>query len=542
LHRAAGAACRSAGRLADRIIETGARFCYAMTQARGAPMTAMAARLALGVVLLVAALPGGALAADTAHGRMPALPARVETRHTITLAGHPFDYRAIAETIGLVNPKGEAAASVFVVSYLAGSATTPDNRRPVAFFFNGGPGAASVFLDLGAAGPRILETPPDGTAPLPPFRLIDNPSTWLTFTDLVFVDPVGTGFSRGEGKGDNPDKPFWNVRSDLEALGAVVRRWLDRHNRWGSPIFLVGESYGGLRAAALAQTLAKDVGVAASGLVLVSPALDTALLHPDITDTLAPAFLLPSEAASAAVFAGKSPTEAAASAEQFALSDYLGGLVRLSGIPAVNDPFIGRVAALTGLPDRIVARERGRISAADFTRELRRPEHEILSSYDATVARPTGANPWSDRAGDAILRPAIAALNTAFENYSINELGYRTEAPYRVLHDRVAEQWNWDAARHGEDGLGLALTALQQTLRSRPQTKVLIANGRYDLVTPYLASRWLVDQLGLPAAVRGDIRLRIYPGGHMMYMRPASRAALTADAAALFAAAVPRGQ
>ncbi len=502
-------------------------------------MTVMATRLALGLLLLVAALPGAATAAGKPQSGGLALPARVETQHSIVLAGHPLKYRAVAETIGLVNQKGEPAASIFVVSYLAGSAKTPDSRRPVAFFFNGGPGAASVFLELGAAGPRVLDTPPDGAVPSPPFRLIDNPSTWLAFTDLVFVDPVGTGFSRAEGKGENPGKPFWNVRGDLDSLGAVVRRWLDLHNRWGAPVFLVGESYGGLRAAGLARELADKVGVAANGLVLVSPALDVALLHPDISNMLAPAFLLPSEAASAAVFAGKSPTAAAATAERFAMNDYVLGLAQMTGIPAAGDPFIARIAALTGLPPWVIARERGRISAATFTHELRRQQHELLSRYDATVGRPTGANPWDDQAGDPILRPAIAAFNTAFENYSINELGYRTEAPYQVLHDQVAGQWNWDAARHGEDGLGLALTSLQQTLRARPQTKVLIANGRYDLVTPYPASRWLVDQLGLPSAVRADIRLSVYPGGHMMYMRPQSRAALAADAAALFAAALP---
>jgi carboxypeptidase C (cathepsin A) len=497
-------------------------------------------RLAGGALLLLALGGAAAAAADKTHGDGIELPARVETRHTIALAGHPFDYRALAETIGLVNRKGEPSASIFVVSYLAGSADTARSRRPVVFVFNGGPGAASVFLHLGALGPRILDTPPDGAVPSPPFRLIDNPATWLAFTDLVFVDPVGTGFSRAEGKGDNPDKPFWNVRADVDSLGAVVRRWLDLHNRWESPVFLVGESYGGLRAAALAQTLASDVGVAVSGVVLVSPALDIALLHPDISNTLAPAFLLPSEAASAAVFAGKSPTDAAAAAGQFALSDYLVGLTRMAGIPAESDPFIARVAALTGLPPRVVVRGRGRVPAETFTRELRRAQHEILSSYDATVGRPAGANPSSDRAGDPILRPAVAAFNAAFEAYSINELGYRTEAPYRVLAGDVARQWNWDAARHGESGLGLALTSLQQTLLSRPQTKVLIVNGRYDLVTPYLASRWLVDQLALPPAGRADIRLRVYDGGHMMYMRPPSRAALAADAAALFAAAAPK--
>jgi len=498
-------------------------------------------RAGAAAILLLSALAAAVAMAGTPHGGMPALPGKVETHHTIMLSGHPFDYRAVAETIDLVNQKGEPSASIFVVSYLAGSASMPGgSRRPVAFVFNGGPGAASVFLQLGALGPRILDTPASGAVPSPPFKLIDNPSTWLPFTDLVFVDPVGTGFSRAEGKGENPEKPFWNVQGDLQSLGAVVRRWLDLHNRWRSPVFLVGESYGGLRAAALAQTLAADVGVAASGLVLISPALEVAVLHPDISNELAAAFLLPSEAASAAVFAGKSPTAAAAAGEQFALSDYLVGLAHLSGIPAANDPFIARVAALTGLPTSIVQRERARISADTFVHELRRQQHEMLSSYDATVGRPTIANPWADHAGDPILGPAVAAFNTAFEAYSINDLGYRTEAPYQVLDDRVAQQWDWDAARHGEDGLGLALSSLQQTLVSRPQTKLLVVNGRYDLVTPYLGSRWLIGQLGLPAGLADDdIRLRVYEGGHMMYMRPNSRAALAADAAALFSAAAP---
>ena len=212
----------------------------------------------------------------------------------------------MAETIGLTDRKGEAVASVYTVSYLVEApAGTP---RPVAFVFNGGPGAASVFLHLGALGPRILETPASGAVPSPPVRLIDNPSTWLRFTDLVFIDPVGTGFSHGKGKEENPDKPFWNVHTDLDSLDAVVRRWLTRHERWSAPVFLVGESYGGLRAAALAKSLERDVGVGVSGLVLISPALDIAVLHPDISDALAPAFALPSYAATAAVLSGqKSP-------------------------------------------------------------------------------------------------------------------------------------------------------------------------------------------------------------------------------------------
>jgi carboxypeptidase C (cathepsin A) len=154
------------------------------------------------------------------------------------------------------------------------------------------------------------------------------------------------------------------------------------------------------------------------------------------------------------------------------------------------------------------------------------------------VARPSAANPWDDDAGDAVLDPAVAAVTAAFESYAIGELGYRTEQPYRVLSREVSRQWNWDGAREGR--LGLALRSLQETLLARPETKVLVASGRYDVVTPYFTSQWLVDQLAVPASVRADIRVRVYDGGHMMYMRPPARAALAADAAALFAAAAPR--
>lgn len=490
---------------------------------------------ALLVLSWLAAVP--AEAQDKPPGSPSELPARVETRHTIaaagTAAGRPLDYRAVAETIGLTNRKGEPSASVFTVSYLADAPA--GQKRPVAFVFNGGPGAAAVFLHLGALGPRILDSPASGAAPGPPVRLADNPSTWLAFTDLVFVDPVGTGFSRGKGKEDNPDKPFWDVRSDINSLGAVVRRWLTRYDRWSAPVFLVGESYGGLRAAALARSLVRDVGVAVSGLVLVSPALDIAILHPDISNALAHAFQLPSYAATAAAFAGRSPIDSGRAAERFALTDYLVGLAGLAGIPAADDPFIARTAALIGLPDEIVRRERGRVSGRTFARELRRGTGEVLSVYDATVARPTGADPAADHAGDAVLDPAVAAFTAAFESYAIGELGYRTEQPYRVLARDVSQQWNWDGARGGEGGLGLALSSLQETLLARPETRLLVASGRYDLVTPYFSARWLIDQLAVPAAIRARIFRQVYEGGHMMYMRPPSRAALSADAATIFA-------
>src|SRR5438105_10138872 len=252
------------------------------------------------------------------------LPARVATHHTMGLNEHRLDYEAVAEALPVTDGKGNANASIFTVSYLTDGEN--GSNRPVSFVFNGGPGAASVFLHLGALGPQILETPENGAAPTPPVRLVDNAATWLDFTDLVFVDPVGTGFSRGKGKEDNPDKPFWDVRADIASLGSVVRLWLTRHQRWTSPVYLVGESYGGFRAAAMAQTLPHDVDVIVKGLVLVSPALDLSALHQTERDLLAAAFILPSYAATAAAYDAASAVVSAAESESFALSDFLVGL------------------------------------------------------------------------------------------------------------------------------------------------------------------------------------------------------------------------
>lgn len=491
------------------------------------------------VVLLVAWAPLAVRAADKLAPSGPPLPAKVETQHTITLDGRQLDYRAIAETFALTNSKGATTASIYTVAYLADvPAGTP---RPVAFVFNGGPGAASVYLHLGAIGPRILQTPGDGALPSPPYHLIDNQSSWLAFTDLVFVDPVGTGFSRAVASGDgakdgNPEKPFWNVRGDLGSLASVVRLWLTRHDRWPSPVYVVGESYGGYRAAALSQTLMSQVGVTVNGVVMISPALDYSLLRGGVANVLADAFELPSYAATAAALSGKpAPPDDLAKVERFALGGYLTGIVGVTGVPPVGDPFIDRVAKTIGLDDDTVRRQRGRVSSEVFVHTLRRSQNQLLSLYDGTVTRATRGNAWEDNGGDPVLVPATAAFTAAFNAYASDVLGYRTELPYKVLPHDVSQNWNWEGAGGGDGGLGLALSSLERTLLAHPETKVLVVNGRTDLVTPYLASRWLIDQLSIPASARADIRLLVLPGGHMMYLRHDSRAALAKAAAALFA-------
>lgn len=481
-------------------------------------------------LLAIVAAPD-AQADDKPNGE---LPARVATHHTMGLNGRQLDYEAVAETLPVTDPKGNTTASIFTVSYVT-DGENGGGSRPVSFVFNGGPGAASVFLHLGALGPQILETPENGAAPTPPVRVVDNPSTWLGFSDLVFVDPVGTGFSRGKGKEDNPDKPFWDVHSDIASLGSVVRLWLTRHQRWTSPVWLVGESYGGFRAAAMAQTLPHDVNVIVKGLVLVSPALDLSALHQTERDLLASAFALPSYAATAA-YGLASGSAGVAEAERFALSDYLVGLAELKGQPAPGDPFIARIAQIAGVPAEIVRRYRGRIPRHIFAREIRRNQSEVVSLYDSTIVRPAGPE-GSERgggAGDPVLQTAVAVYGTAFNAYLVEALGVHTDQPYRVLPHDVSQQWNWQGERDG-----LAMSSLEAALLEHPATKVLIASGRYDLVTPYLSSRWLVDQLEIPEATRSAIQLRVYNGGHMLYMRPASRAQLARDAAELYGAGEP---
>jgi carboxypeptidase C (cathepsin A) len=479
-----------------------------------------------GVAILILLLTLAAGAGAEAPQRTPSAPAA--TRHAVMVADRRLDYEAVAETLPLIDAAGNQTALIFTVSYLADHAAGAP--RPVSFVFNGGPGAASVFLELGALGPRALLTPANGAAPAPPFRLVDNEATWLGFTDLVFVDPVGTGFSRGTGKEQDPDRSFYDVRADLASLAATIRLWLNRHQRWRSPIYLVGESYGGFRAAALAQMLPGEDAATVSGLVLISPALDLSALDPGPHDLLASAFFLPSYARVAAVW--RSPGGDIAAIERFALGGYLTGLAALKGRPPAADPFIAKIAAITGLPAAIVSRYRGRIPRDVFVREIRRPESEVLSVYDGTIARPTGG---AGNDGDALLRPAAAAFGAAFNAYVSEELAYHTDLPYRVLAREVSRQWNWRDARP-PGGPGLALESLETALIDHPGTRVLIANGRYDLVTPYLGSRWLVDQLELPEAIHDAIRLRVYDGGHMLYLHPEARRALALDAEQTYAA------
>lgn len=447
--------------------------------------------------------------------------------HSITVGGKLLTYRAEAATLPLRDAKGDVTAHVF---YVADTLAPADPARPITFVFNGGPGAASAYLQLGAMGPRAMATGEAGEILAAPQRLIDNPDTWLDLTDMVFVDPVGTGYSRTIDPGRQNE--FWGVKADAEAMTAFIRSYLDTHDRRSSPLFLVGESYGGFRAALLARKLPADAGLPVAGVVLVSPALELSLVfNPDPYNPLVWALGLPSLAAVRIEAEGVHDRASIAAGlkevESYALGDYLLSLV--DDVTAGAALAGARVAALTGLPLEVVMRQNGRVTVGTFLREFARPSGKVLSRYDGAVAVPDPGNP---RAGDPVLGSATTALASAFVAYAEGELGVRTDIRYQLLNGQVAGRWDYGTTP-SRQGFAGVIDDLQEARKANPALQTMIAHGYTDLVTPYFATTYLVRRLP-PIAGAGAIDVQGYAGGHMMYLRPQSRRELKADAARLY--------
>lgn len=492
-----------------------------------------------GCAMLVQPLPSWAAdprspqaqAPERGTGILSLLPPTATSAHTITLAGKPVRYQATAGTLPLRDGSGTTTAAMFYTAYTADPAS---HERPVTFVFNGGPGAASAYLNLGGLGPRILSLAGDGTIPSPPARLADNPDSWLSFTDLVFVDPVGTGYSRAADPKD--EEHFWGVKQDESAMAAFIRLYLERAGRMSSPVFLAGESYGGFRAALLARTLQQESGIGPSGVILISPALEFSFLYGDDDAAILPtALTLPSLAAARMERAGLSGADLArrlADVEHFATSDYLADLA--AGRGAVPDRAVEQVADATGLSPDLVRRNFARISASVFIKEAGRATGTVLSRYDATVPGPD-PDPASNaaRGPDPVLDRTVPLWTSAMVDSLHTELGYATDVSYRLLNREISGRWDYGSTAQNQGYAGV-MDDLQRARVLNPRLGVLVANGRTDLVTPYLLSRYLVAQQPVLAGAQ-PIVIRVYEGGHMLYTRPASRRALARDAEALVA-------
>jgi carboxypeptidase C (cathepsin A) len=453
------------------------------------------------------------------------------TRHSFRVGGAEAAFTATAAALSLADEKGEKHADIFYVAYTRDDAAR--ETRPITFIFNGGPGASSAWLHLGALGPRTIAFGPDGQVPLPPAALIDNPDTWLDLSDLVFIDPVGTGYSNVAG---DAAKRFWGVTEDLASIATFIDRYLTLNHRHASPKYLVGESYGGFRAARLPKVLADDHNIAIAGIYLVSPVLEFSLIDGDSLTLLPDVLRLPSYAAVALERAASQTPEALAEAERFALGPYLTALAATPRNEAAMREIHGMVARYTGVPESIVARHDGRVPLGVFVKEARRSDKLLVSRYDGSVAAPD-PYPASERArGDALFDGLRAALGRGMTDLLSGMLGVRTDRPYHVLNGSAVRQWNWRSGLGGREGHAGAADALREALAKNRALKVVIVHGMTDLVTPYLTSRYVVDRL--PQTLTADrVTLRLYPGGHMMYLRPGSRAGLRAEAARLYSAA-----
>ena len=469
-------------------------------------------------------------------------PAGAEISATWTGGAAPIDYTASANWL-VLRKKEKPSAEIFSVSYVAAGG---DASRPVMFVFNGGPGASSAYLHLGVVGPQRVAFPADGTLPEMPPRLVQNEASWLAFADLVFVDPVGTGFSRvieSEKKADaakddkkkedaTDPKEYFGQKRDLESLCEFMGRWLSSHGRWGSPVFIAGESYGGYRVGRLVRMLQESAGIGLNGAILISPALEISSLSPTDYDVLAWVDALPTMAAAAAhhgrsrVFAaGTALDEVLREAEAFATGDYASFLTRGASMePAERDRILTRLADLVGLPLDLVTRAEGRITIRTFSRELLRDQRKVLGLYDATI---TGNDPFPDRDSFAGPDPTLSGIGPAY-TMAINrqlrsEIGVETDREYTLLSYEVNKAWKEDTDQHFFVPPIGATDDFRYGMSLNPHMKAFITHGRYDLVTPYYATDRLRNLMRLDPDEADRLTVRHFGGGHMFYAWEASR-------------------
>jgi carboxypeptidase C (cathepsin A) len=450
-----------------------------------------------------------------------------------------MDYDTCVEFIPVVNEGfegalGEPQAAVMATSYClrGGSAA----MRPVCFAFNGGPGSASIWLHLGALGPKRVVVPDDGSMPTGPYTVSDNPLSWFEHFDMVFIDPPHTGWSLAASEKDR--KRLLGVDGDVDALAEVMRLWLTRHRRWGSAVYLAGESYGTTRGAALADKLL-GMGVGLSGLILISCAMDLQALEFVPANDLPYALFLPAFA-NVAQFHGMlkgpqadSPEAARQAAETFVVDDYLAALHRGSGLDATRRGKVAaRLAELTGLPRALVESHNLRISDQVFFFDAMRDQGRIVGRLDARVLGLMGANRSRAWEFDPGIESIVAPYTMAAMAYFGEQLGVSIEQRYEVLSMATHKAWNWNRGEAQGNAFTSTTPDLARALRRNPNLRVFVASGRYDLGTPYSASDWSLAQLDVPPEVFGRIVHRYYDAGHMMYTRSEDLAQLKADLAA----------
>jgi carboxypeptidase C (cathepsin A) len=456
----------------------------------------------------------------------------VVTHHRLHVDGKELAYTATAGLMPLKDAKGEVEARIFFVAYTLDDAGSPPGR-PLMFSFNGGPGSASVWLHLGALGPRRVDLPEEPIIPTPPFHLVDNEATWLDRTDLVFIDPVGTGFSRAAKPESN--SKFHALRGDITSVGEFIRMFLSRYDRWASPLYLIGESYGTTRAAGLAGYLI-DQGIAFSGLALVSCALDFQGFVFNQGNDLPFLTYLPSYTASAwyhkklAADLQQSDLPAVLKeVEQWTDREYASILVRGDRLTANERREAGaKLARYTGLSPSDIDANNLRIGLSHFCKELLKQERRSIGRFDSRYQGIESSAASASPSFDPSLAAVRAPYTSTFNNYIRVELGYKTDVPYYILGEGVG-RWDWQR----DMGYPTTTDDLRDAMTKNPHMKVLIASGYYDLATPYRAVEHTLAAQGFDPILRKNITIEKYDSGHMMYVHGPSLHKLKHDGAAL---------
>ncbi|MCW1884933.1 peptidase S10 [Luteolibacter flavescens] len=436
---------------------------------------------------------------------------------SVTIDGKKIDYQVTTAKLVLEKDDGSPRASVFHVSYVKKDVADV-SKRPVLFAFNGGPGSSAVWLHLGTLGPKRVDLPGDGTeAPVPPARLVSNEFSILDVADLVFVDPVTTGYSRVE-KDGRPEE-FHGVDGDVESLSDFIRRWVTEHQRWSSPKYLLGESYGGIRVAGLSAHLQSRYGMSLNGVVLLSSLLDFRTLSSGQGDDLSYQVFLPLFT-SVAHYHGKLKGDRDAlvkEAREFAKGEYAMALLAGNTLaPEKRQAIADKLSALTTLPAEMFLQANLRIDPTRFRGELLRKEGKVLGRFDARVAWPTTDASSDMPEYDPSFSLALGAYSTTMLSYLGSDLGWKEESPYEILTSKV-HPWKMGS---GNGHVNMS-NRLAMAMRDNPHLRILVMGGMADLATPPDGILYSVSHLlDLPEAAKKNISYTQYEAGHMFYLNP----------------------
>lgn len=465
----------------------------------------------------------------------------VVTKHSARIGSRTLNYSVTTGFMPIKNERtGETEARIFYMAYTLDGAADPKSR-PLLFSFNGGPGSASVWLHLGALGPKRVKMLDDGLMPPPPYEMADNEHTWLDQTDMVFIDPVGTGYSRAT-KPEFASK-FFSVNGDIESVGEFIRLYLGRSERWASPLFLVGESYGTTRAAGLSDHLFER-GIGLNGILLVSTVMNFQSIRFADNNDLPLVLIFPSYTATAWYHKQLAPEmqrrplrDVLKEAEDFAANHYAPALLRVDRLtPQERQTLLDKYASLTGLNRSFIENNNFRIELGEFNKELLRSQRRTTGRLDS---RFIGFD--RDSAGDGPeFDPSMTAIRTpytaAFNDYVRRQLKFKSDTEYFILGGGITSPWNWNTNNSYAD----TSQALSRAMRKNPYMKVFVASGYYDMATPYFATEYTVSAMNLDPQLKQNFSFAYYEAGHMMYIEKNSLKKLKEDVSSFMQSALRR--